>query len=60
MTRFCHRPSHAKIRRGHRHRLDCMPIFIVANKHAQRFYDEGEDVWPKHCAIWGCLAAAQT
>lgn len=52
MTRFCHRPSHAKIRRGHRHRLDCVPISIVANKHAQRFYDEDEDVWPKHCAIW--------
>jgi tricarballylate dehydrogenase len=26
---------------------------IVVNKHAQRFYDEGEDIWPKRYAIWG-------
>jgi tricarballylate dehydrogenase len=32
---------------------------IVVNKHAQRFYDEGEDVWPKRYAIWGRLVAAQ-
>ena len=29
------------------------------NKDAQRFYDEGEDVWPKRYAIWGRLVAAQ-
>jgi len=29
------------------------------NKHAQRFYDEGEDIWPKRYAIWGRLVAAQ-
>ena len=32
---------------------------IVVNKHAQRFYDEGEDIWPKRYAIWGRLVAAQ-
>jgi tricarballylate dehydrogenase len=32
---------------------------IVVNKEAKRFYDEGEDVWPKRYAIWGRLVAAQ-
>ena len=36
-----------------------MPFSIVVNKHAERFYDEGEDVWPKRYAIWGRLVAAQ-
>ncbi|MGB2462194.1 MAG: FAD-binding dehydrogenase, partial [Candidatus Puniceispirillaceae bacterium] len=27
-------------------RLDCVPFSIVVNKNAERFYDEGEDVWP--------------
>ena len=40
-------------------RLDCVPFSIVVNKSAQRFYDEGEDVWPKRYAIWGRLVAAQ-
>lgn len=40
-------------------RLDCVPYSIVVNKHAQRFYDEGEDVWPKRYAIWGRLVAQQ-
>lgn len=40
-------------------RLDCVPFGIVVNKHAQRFYDEGEDIWPKRYAIWGRLVAAQ-
>ena len=40
-------------------RLDCIPFGIVVNKHAKRFYDEGEDVWPKRYAIWGRLVAAQ-
>ena len=34
-------------------RLDCVPFSIVVNKQAERFYDEGEDVWPKRYAIWG-------
>lgn len=40
-------------------RLDCVPFSIVVNKDAERFYDEGEDVWPKRYAIWGRLIAAQ-
>lgn len=40
-------------------RLDCVPFSIVVNKDAQRFYDEGEDVWPKRYAIWGRLVANQ-
>lgn len=40
-------------------RLDCVPFSIVVNKNGKRFYDEGEDVWPKRYAIWGRLVAAQ-
>ncbi|WP_151719000.1 FAD-dependent tricarballylate dehydrogenase TcuA [Gemmobacter serpentinus] len=40
-------------------RLDCVVFGIVVNKHCQRFYDEGEDIWPKRYAIWGRLVAAQ-
>jgi len=40
-------------------RLDCVCFSIVVNKHGQRFYDEGEDFWPKRYAIWGRLVAAQ-
>ncbi|MFN3661781.1 FAD-dependent tricarballylate dehydrogenase TcuA [Yoonia sp.] len=40
-------------------RLDCVPFSVVVNKDGQRFYDEGEDVWPKRYAIWGRLVAAQ-
>jgi len=40
-------------------RLDCVVFGVVVNKHAQRFYDEGEDFWPKRYAIWGRLVAAQ-
>lgn len=40
-------------------RLDCVPFSIVVNKDGRRFYDEGEDVWPKRYAIWGRLVAAQ-
>ena len=40
-------------------RLDCVPFSIVVNKKCERFYDEGEDVWPKRYAIWGRLVAAQ-
>ena len=38
-------------------RLDCVPFSIVVNRDAQRFYDEGEDLWPKRYAIWGRLVA---
>ena len=40
-------------------RLDCVPFSIVVNRNAERFYDEGEDVWPKRYAIWGRLVANQ-
>ncbi len=40
-------------------RLDSVPLGIVVNKHGERFYDEGEDVWPKRYAIWGQLIARQ-
>ena len=40
-------------------RLDCVPFGIVVNAKAERFYDEGEDFWPKRYAIWGRLVAAQ-
>jgi tricarballylate dehydrogenase len=40
-------------------RLDCVVFGIVVNKNAQRFYDEGEDIWPKRYAIWGRLVAQQ-
>lgn len=40
-------------------RLDCVPFGIVVNKQAKRFYDEGEDIWPKRYAIWGRLVAQQ-
>lgn len=40
-------------------RLDCVVFGIVVNANAVRFYDEGEDIWPKRYAIWGRLVAAQ-
>src|SRR5215470_15562566 len=40
-------------------RLDCLPLGIVVNKQGERFYDEGEDLWPKRYAIWGRLVAGQ-
>jgi tricarballylate dehydrogenase len=40
-------------------RVDCVSLGIVVNRDAQRFYDEGEDFWPKRYAIWGRLVAQQ-
>ena len=40
-------------------RLDSVPFGIVVNRCADRFYDEGEDFWPKRYAIWGGLIARQ-
>ncbi len=40
-------------------RLDCVPFGIVVNNKSRRFYDEGEDFWPKRYAIWGRLVAGQ-
>ncbi|WP_269807849.1 FAD-dependent tricarballylate dehydrogenase TcuA [Parazoarcus communis] len=40
-------------------RIDCVSLGIVVNRNAERFYDEGEDFWPKRYAIWGRLVAQQ-
>lgn len=40
-------------------RSDSVPYSIVVNRDGQRFYDEGEDIWPKRYAIWGRLVAQQ-
>lgn len=38
-------------------RIDCVSLGIVVNRDGRRFYDEGEDFWPKRYAIWGRLVA---
>jgi tricarballylate dehydrogenase len=40
-------------------RVDCVSLGVMLNREAQRFYDEGEDFWPKRYAIWGRLVAQQ-
>jgi tricarballylate dehydrogenase len=40
-------------------RVDCVSLGIVVNREARRFYDEGEDFWPKRYAIWGRLVAGE-
>ena len=40
-------------------RVDSVSLGIVVNQDGIRFYDEGEDFWPKRYAIWGRLIAAQ-
>jgi tricarballylate dehydrogenase len=40
-------------------RLDSIPFSIVVNGAGQRFYDEGEELWPKRYAIWGRNIAGQ-
>jgi tricarballylate dehydrogenase len=40
-------------------RIDCVSLGIVVNRNGDRFYDEGEDFWPKRYAIWGRLVAEQ-
>ena len=40
-------------------RIDCVSLGVVVNSEARRFYDEGEDFWPKRYAIWGRLVAKQ-
>lgn len=40
-------------------RVDCVSLGIMVNQNAVRFYDEGEDFWPKRYAIWGRLVAQQ-
>jgi tricarballylate dehydrogenase len=40
-------------------RLDTIPFGIVVNANYERFYDEGEDIWPKRYATWGTHIARQ-
>jgi tricarballylate dehydrogenase len=40
-------------------RLDSVPFGVVVNNLGLRFYDEGEDIWPKRYAIWGGLILSQ-
>ena len=40
-------------------RNDCVSLGVMVNQNAVRFYDEGEDFWPKRYAIWGRLVASQ-
>ena len=40
-------------------RVDCVSLGVMLNRKALRFYDEGEDFWPKRYAIWGRLVALQ-
>ncbi|WP_181445602.1 FAD-dependent tricarballylate dehydrogenase TcuA [Gryllotalpicola protaetiae] len=40
-------------------RVDSIPFGVVLNNRAERFYDEGEDIWPKRYAIWGRNIAMQ-
>lgn len=40
-------------------RVDAVSLGIVVNKECNRFYDEGEDFWPKRYAIWGRIVANQ-
>ncbi len=40
-------------------RLDSIPFSVVVNRDGERFYDEGEEIWPKRYAIWGANIARQ-
>jgi tricarballylate dehydrogenase len=40
-------------------RLDSIPFGVVVNSGGRRFYDEGEEIWPKRYAIWGRNIAGQ-
>jgi tricarballylate dehydrogenase len=40
-------------------RLDSVPFGVVVNQRGLRFYDEGEEIWPKRYAIWGGLILSQ-
>jgi tricarballylate dehydrogenase len=40
-------------------RVDAVSLGIMVNRDGLRFYDEGEDFWPKRYAIWGRLVAQQ-
>ena len=44
---------------GHRHPARHHPVRHRGQPRGERFYDEGEDLWPKRYAIWGRNIAAQ-
>ena len=54
-----HRRQGSQVRRRHRHATGLGPVRGRCQPAAQRFYDEGEDFWPKRYAIWGRLVAQQ-
>ena len=54
------RRARAEIRRRHHHPASIAWCSASSSTSTpQRFYDEGEDIWPKRYAIWGRLVAAQ-
>jgi tricarballylate dehydrogenase len=40
-------------------RVDAIPLSVVVNRNGRRFYDEGEELWPKRYATWGRLILGQ-
>jgi tricarballylate dehydrogenase len=40
-------------------RVDSVPFSVMVNENGERFYDEGEELWPKRYATWGRLIAEQ-
>jgi tricarballylate dehydrogenase len=40
-------------------RVDSVPFSVMVNREGRRFYDEGEDLWPKRYATWGRLIVEQ-
>lgn len=40
-------------------RIDSVPFGLTVNREGRRFYDEGEELWPKRYATWGRLIAEQ-
>lgn len=54
-----HRCPGAALRRWHLHPHRLRVSGVVVNREGERFYDEGEDFWPKRYAIWGRLVAGQ-
>lgn len=40
-------------------RVDSVPFSVMVNREGRRFYDEGEDLWPKRYATWGRLIGGQ-
>ena len=52
------RRARAEVRRRHRHAARLRVARHRRQPHAERFYDEGEDFWPKRYAIWGSAGRA--